>query len=164
MVYEEELNDHRKKRYEVKMVEMSLLGNHTFHHPSEFTGEAEHFEEFSYNLHAYMSLLNPGNSQIFKRVEADPTHTIHYEDLHEIQPVRAEGGTLTQFVVTKTHLAVLASSLQNVLTTLCTCDGSTLLRMGYYNERRRKLEKALRTIQSAYTSESGRKPHENPSD
>ena len=38
----------RKASYRGKMVEMNFLGNPTFYPPKEFTGKAEHFEEFSY--------------------------------------------------------------------------------------------------------------------
>ena len=119
--------DLRTESYKVKMTEMSFLGNPTFHPPKEFTGKAEHFEEFSYKLRAYMNLLNPGYSHIFRSIEADPTQVIQDEDFHEVQQVRAEDCTVTQVVVTETKIAVLASVLQNVLTTPCAGDGSTLL-------------------------------------
>ena len=75
-----------------------------------------------------MNLLNPGYSQIFRSIQADPTQVIQDEDFHEVQQVRAEDCTVTQVVVTETKIAVLASVLQNVLTTPCAGDGSTLLR------------------------------------
>ena len=110
------------------MAEMNFLGTPAFYPPKEFTGKAEHFEEFSYKLRAYMNLLNPGYSHIFRSIEADPTQVIQDEDFHEVQQVRAEDCTVTQVVVTETKIAVLASVLQNVLTTPCAGDGSTLLR------------------------------------
>ena len=99
---------------------MNFPDNPTFQPQKEFTGRAEHFEEFSYKLRAYMNLLNPGYSQIFRKIEEDPTKVIRDEDLHEVQQVRAEDGTVTQVVVTESKLAVMASVLQNVLITLCT--------------------------------------------
>ena len=54
------------------MADMKFPGNPTFQHPKEFTGDAEHFEEFSYKLRAYMNLLNPGYIRIFQHIEDDP--------------------------------------------------------------------------------------------
>ena len=102
------------------MADMKFPGNPTFQPPKEFTGRAEHFEEFSYKLRAYMNLLNPGYSRIFERFEYGPTKVVQYEDLHEVQQARAEDGTVTQVVVTESKLAVMASMQQNVLITLCT--------------------------------------------
>ena len=71
------------------MADMKFPGNPTFQPPKEFTGGAEHFEELSYKLRAYMNLLNPGYIRIFKQIEYDPTKGIHDEDLHDVQQVRA---------------------------------------------------------------------------
>ena len=58
------------------MVDMNLLGKPTFSLAKEFTGNREQFDEFCYKLRAYMNLLNPGYSQIFKMIEGDPSkHT-----------------------------------------------------------------------------------------
>ena len=91
------------------MTEMSFLGSTTFPPPKEFTGKKEQFDEFCYKLRAYMNLINTGNSQIFKMIEDDPTHIIHDEDLHEVQQVRAEDGTVTQVVISDSQGAHMAS-------------------------------------------------------
>ena len=102
------------------MADMRFPGNPTFQPPKEFTGQADYFEEFSYKLRAYMNLLNPDYSSVFRRIEHDLAKVIRDEDLHDVQEVRAENGTVTQVVITETKLAIMASVLQNVLITLCT--------------------------------------------
>ena len=66
------------------MADMNFLGNPTFYPPKEFTGTSEHFEGFSYELRAYMTLINPGYSRIFKEIDQDPTNVIQYEELHGV--------------------------------------------------------------------------------
>ena len=67
--YKVEPQDLRGERYKANMAEMNFLGTPAFYPPKEFTGKAEHFEEFSYKLRAYMNLINPGYNHIFRMVE-----------------------------------------------------------------------------------------------
>ena len=102
MVYGEELHYQRNvytKRYKVKMVDMSFLGNPTFPPPKECTGKAEQFEGFSYRLLAYTNLINPGHIRISTQIEDDPTKVIQDDELLELQQVLAEDGTFTQVVI-----------------------------------------------------------------